>query len=376
MIGARHSTAPRRASAQPSVEAVDTDRAKGLTPFAMRRFHTGFLIAAIALGQTGCLARLAANSTAKIMNQASPAIQAFADPATAEAAIPYSITQMEGLLLVIPQNQLLRGNLMRALGSYGFAFLEDHMEEAEVADDEARIEYYRNRASIAYLRGKEVGFETLTIEEDGDGGALGAYHRGIDAWRAYLQRFDDQEQVGMVFWMGYNWARHISLNKEDPDVLADLPFAIACFERVFALDPNFNNYAPYAAMGSYYARTSASLGGDPARAREMFETAIARTNGNFLTYKVMMARVYAVMVQDRALFTRLLQEVIDAGDVMPEQRLANQIAKRRARRYLAQIDDLIAPADDTPAEADAPAADAPAADAPAADAPAADAPAN
>jgi tetratricopeptide (TPR) repeat protein len=320
----------------------------------MRRFQMGFLVAALALGQTGCLARLAANSTAKIMNQASPAMQAFSDPATAEAALPYAITQMEGLLLVIPQNQLLRGNLARALGSFGFGFLEDRMEEAEVADDEARIEYYRNRATLAYLRGKQVGLDSLTLEEDGDGGARGAYGRGIDAWRAYLQQFDDQEQAGMVFWLGYNWARHISLNKEDPDVLADLPFAIACFERVFALDPTFNNYAPYVAMGSYYARTSAALGGDPVRSREMFETAIARTGGNFLTYKVMMARVYAVMVQDRALYTRLLQEVIDAGDVMPEQRLANQIAKRRARRYLAQMEDLIAPPEDA---AGAPASD-------------------
>ncbi len=343
----------------------------GLTPFAMRRFHTGFLVAAIAIGQLGC-AKMIAGSTARVMNQASPAIQAFADPAIAEASIPYSITQMEGLLLIIPQNQMLRANLARALGSFGFGFLEDRMEEAEVADDEARIEYYRNRATIAYLRGKEVSMQSLTIEEDGDGGADGAYHRGIDAWRSYLQRFDDVEQTGMVFWLGYNWARHISLNKDNPDVLADLPFAIACFERVFQLDPTFNNYAPYAAMASYHARAAASLGGDPVQARQMFETAIQRTGGNFLTYKVMMARVFAVMIQDRALYTRLLQEVIDAGDVMPEQRLANQIAKRRARRYLAQVDDLIAPAD--PA-GDAPAGDAPAGDAPAGDAPAGDAPA-
>ena len=48
---------------------------------------------------------------------------------------------------------------------------------------------------------------------------------------------------------------------------------------------------------------------------------------------------------------------------MPEQRLANQIAKRRARRYLAQIDDLISPTEEPtaadgatpPAEGDAPA---------------------
>ena len=311
----------------------------------MGRFHTGLLVAAIALGQTGCLARLAANSTAKIMNQASPAMQAFSDPATAEAALPYAITQMEGLLLVIPDNQLLRGNLMRALGSYGFGFLEDRMEEAQVADDEARIDYYRNRATLAYMRGKEVGFESLTLEEDGNGGSRGAYGRGIEAWRAYLARFDDRDQAGLVFWLGYNWARQISLNTSDPDVLADLPFAIACFERVYALDPTYNLYAPHVAMASYYARTSASLGGDPVRAREGFETAIARTGGNFLTYKVMMARVYAVMVQDRALFTRLLNEVIEAGDVMPEQRLANQIAKRRARRYLAQIEELFVPED-------------------------------
>ena len=57
----------------------------------------------------------------------------------------------------------------------------------------------------------------------------------------------------------------------------------------------------------------------------------------------MEAKFYAVMVQDRALFRRLLEEVINAGDVMPEQRLANQIAKRRARRYLDRIDDLFGP---------------------------------
>jgi hypothetical protein len=47
--------------------------------------------------------------------------------------------------------------------------------------------------------------------------------------------------------------------------------------------------------------------------------------------------------------------VINAADVMPEQRLANQIAKRRAARYLAQIDDLFGP-EEPAGSADAPAA--------------------
>ena len=60
------------------MESVDSAGAMGLTPFAMRRFHTGFLVAAIAIGQLGC-AKMIAGSTARVMNQAWPANQAFAD---------------------------------------------------------------------------------------------------------------------------------------------------------------------------------------------------------------------------------------------------------------------------------------------------------
>lgn len=319
-----------------------------------KRIFKGLLIAAFSIGLGGCMTQLAANSTVRIMGRASPALQSFADPAMAEAALPYSITQMEGLLLVVPNNTSLRVNLMRALGSYGFGFIEERMEIAERNDDEERIEHYRGRATIAYLRAKQVGLETLTLEEDGDGGAEAAIRRGVDGWRSYLQRFDDVEQVGMIFWTGYAWARNINLNKNDPDVLADLPYAVALFERAYALDPSYQNFAPCAAMAAYYARAAASLGGEPERSRELFERAINGTQRKFLTYLVLEARAYAVMVQDRALYRRLLEEVINAGDVWPEQRLANQIAKVRARRYLAQIDDLFAP--EEPAAEGAPAA--------------------
>jgi hypothetical protein len=45
------------------------------------------------------------------------------------------------------------------------------------------------------------------------------------------------------------------------------------------------------------------------------------------------------------LYRRLLEEVLAAGDVDPDNRLSNQLAKRRARRYLAQIDELFLPED-------------------------------
>ena len=47
------------------------------------------------------------------------------------------------------------------------------------------------------------------------------------------------------------------------------------------------------------------------------------------------ARRYAVAVQDRALFHKSLVEVLETDPaIWPDQRLANEIAHRKAKRYL------------------------------------------
>jgi hypothetical protein len=57
--------------------------------------------------------------------------------------------------------------------------------------------------------------------------------------------------------------------------------------------------------------------------------------------KVLYARYYATVVQDRDLYVRTLKEVLATpGSIWPEQRLANELARRRAARYLAQVDEL------------------------------------
>ena len=55
-------------------------------------------------------------------------------------------------------------------------------------------------------------------------------------------------------------------------------------------------------------------------------------------FQLTMARTYAVRRHDRGLFIRLLREVVDAGDVDPSMRLSNRIARRRAIRYLGEVD--------------------------------------
>jgi hypothetical protein len=70
---------------------------------------------------------------------------------------------------------------------------------------------------------------------------------------------------------------------------------------------------------------------------------IQQTGGNNLMYRVIYARNVAVPLQNRTLYQQQLQAVLDAGDVSEDNRLQNLLAKRRARRYLAQIDDLFLP---------------------------------
>jgi hypothetical protein len=94
------------------------------------------------------------------------------------------------------------------------------------------------------------------------------------------------------------------------------------------------------ALGLIYCSQGKAIGGDPELGKKFFDEAIAASDGKYLMPKVMMARYYAVITQDRPLFEKTLKDVIAAPhDIWPAQRLPNELAKRRAARYLAHAED-------------------------------------
>ena len=95
----------------------------------------------------------------------------------------------------------------------------------------------------------------------------------------------------------------------------------------------------FAAMLAFF-RNAMGFGGNPEKGKEYFERALELTDRKFLLIQYNYARSYAVQTNDRALFERLLREVIDAGDISNDNRLPNKIAARRARRLLAQADEI------------------------------------
>ena len=291
-----------------------------------------FLVAAAI---SGCdLTKLTANTTVDVFAEAAPAFDQHWDYEFAGQAAPGSIIQLEGVWRITPDNEVLLLQLAKSYTGYAYGWVEDDLEQVDPMDFQ-REEHLRQRARLMYIRARNFAFRAIRNEEDGFDAAREA---GLESFEQWLdENFDDAEDAPILLWAGYSWGSAINVSRDDPMMIADLPFAKALVEHSVELDPTYYNAAGLTFMGVV---TAEELGGDPENAKPLFERALDITDRRALIVQYNYAKSYAVRTQDRELFESLLNEVLEAGDVLPEARLANKIAKRRARRLLRQADDL------------------------------------
>jgi hypothetical protein len=298
----------------------------------------GFTVVATLL-LAGCdITRLTANSTANLFERAAPAFQEHWDYELAGKALPSNIIQSEGVLRVVPDNEKVLLQAIRAYTGYAYGWIEDDMEAAELEGDLERADHLRERAGLMYVRARDLGQHWIGLHADG---MQPAVEGGLPAFEAWLEEhFDEPEHAPMLLWTGYPWGSYINVRKDDMAAVADLPFAKALVKRSVDLDPDYF----YGAGLTFLATSEAmAMGGDLEAAKEKFERALAVTERRSFVVQVNYARSYAIKTQDKELYVKLLREVVEAGDVLPEARLQNQIAKRRAARYLEQTEMYFVP---------------------------------
>jgi ATP sulfurylase len=105
-------------------------------------------------------------------------------------------------------------------------------------------------------------------------------------------------------------------------------------ERAVELEEKFLFGRGHTALGAYHARsTMAELD----ESKKHFDKAIEISGGKSLMAKVQFAAKYYCAKGDKDTYVKLLNEVVEAGDVLPEGRLTNVIAKRKAKRYLTPL---------------------------------------
>ena len=291
---------------------------------------------AAGLACTGCVS-MTVGMTAPVVKIASGAFNAEADVDLARDASPGQLKTAEGFLAADPSNKLLLGVVTQGYIEYSFGFLEDDLEG--LPDDPqhaAQRDHITARATGLYDRSLEYAIQWLSLN---DKHFREAFNKDVASAEAEAKKLDKDDAPGLFF-AGLALASAINLNRNDVARVVDLPKAIALVKRAYALDPKFYNGGAAMTLGTIYSSQGKAMGGDPDAAKKYFEEAMAVSGGKFLLTKVMFARFYAVVIQDRPLFEKTLKEVIDTpANVYPEFRLANELAHKRAKRYLAHVED-------------------------------------
>jgi hypothetical protein len=286
------------------------------------------LAATLALGSSGCIKKTLTNGQIASTRQASGAFDTIGDYELARSAASAGLVQFEGMHRLAPENTDALYLLAKGWAGYALAFPEDDYEAAydEMEDDLA--EYHQKRAKMAYERAIFYGLELLSYTADG----FEAAKKDAPTLRKWLaDNFKDKEDAANLFWVGYPMLARVNLLQDNPEVVAELYMPVAILERSRELDPTFMNYGATTALAAYHARSAMA---EMDLSKQMFDEALAKTEGRALVVKLNYATKYACKKMDRPLYERLLNEVLAAEDPDPQQRLANTIAKRKAARAI------------------------------------------
>jgi hypothetical protein len=270
---------------------------------------------------SGCIQTLAVSTVGNIANDGFSAITEEGDLNFAEKALPGNIKLLEVMLKSDPENKRLLMLVSQGYSSYALAYLEDSLQV---------------RARDFYMRGRDFGLRMLRQDAE----VARALDGTIDDLKAVLAK-RDKDLVPAAFWTAFGWGSYIYLSLDNMDAIGDLPRAEALMEFVAKHDSTYYYGGAHVFLGTLLGSRPRMLGGKPELAKAHFETALRLNGGKFLMTYVYYARSYAVQTQDEALFSELLAKVDSASlDILPEFRLANAIAKQKAKLLLSRQSDL------------------------------------
>lgn len=291
----------------------------------------------VSLLSTSCsINEFAANGVVRTTERASPAVQEHWDYEFAREVMPGGIARMEGMFRIVPDNEDLLIQLVRGYSAYGFGFIMDDMEQAELDGDWDRADRLRRRAQLMFDRAILFAKRLFRLRAEGFDDAFEAGPEQFEAW--LHANFEDEEDAELLFWSGYAFVMRIQAG--DPSALVDLPYARALIDLQVELDESYFNYSGLTITAAIASSIPEPMGGDPDLGKQLFERVLELTDRRVLTVQLNYARTYAVNQNDRDLYVSLLEEVVQAGDVLPEARLANKIARRRAIRSLKRTEEL------------------------------------
>jgi hypothetical protein len=243
------------------------------------------------------------------------------DLGLAREASAFYLKLSESVLRQAPDHVALGEAVAGGFTQYAFAFVAFDAERLATHDAKA-AQGLRQRAARLYWRARQHAMATLENRQPGFAKALAD---------GTLQRLD-ADQVGLAYWAAASWGGFISLSKDQPDVVADLPLAVRLARLAWAREPGFGGGALASLMGTLEASRP---GGNRLEAAQFFDQAEAFGAGR--NAGVYVSRAEVLTDGDRPAFERLLRQALAASATRPD--LGNQLMRERAQWLLDTADD-------------------------------------
>jgi predicted anti-sigma-YlaC factor YlaD len=283
--------------------------------------------------QACSIRQLAVRKLGDAISGAGTTVASDDDPELIRAAIPFSLKLMESLLGEMPEHRQLLLACNSGFAQYAYAFVQQDAEEME-SHDLAAARLLQTRARKLYLRARDYGLRGLELK-----------HKGISQklrqTPASALTTAKKEEVPLLYWTALSWAAAISLAKDQPDLVSDLPAVSALIDQAMKLDERFDSGAIHGFMISYIL-SRPDVKGDPyERARWHYERAFDLSHGQLASPMMAYAENVLVQKQNRKDFQNLMEKVLAIDvDAKPEWRLTNLIMQHRARWLLSRMDEL------------------------------------
>ncbi|HEY1813071.1 MAG TPA: TRAP transporter TatT component family protein [Kofleriaceae bacterium] len=299
----------------------------------------------------GVIRHQAAGTTAEILAMAQPSLQQESDYELAAAAVPGALKTIEGFY-VADEQPVLREVLTEGYCQYATAFVEDEWEIAQFAKNIDAEHDQNERASKMFARCMNYALVDLPS------GFEKALFGPPDAAKQAIDAVGLDRRTALM-WAGLGLGGMVNHNLTRVEMLSMLPVVKELIEHVIAIDTaqrgvidgtkhvpcdaqcTVHLALPHIALGLFYSSASQQFGGDPKKATDEFETALRITadaqhpDGKMLLARVLWAYKVGKQTNDRKLFHEQLVKVLETDPaIWPEERLANEVAQRRARRYL------------------------------------------
>jgi predicted anti-sigma-YlaC factor YlaD len=252
-----------------------------------------------------------------------------ADPDLVKEAIPFGLKTYESLLAVDPNHQGLL--LAAASGFVGYAYILGQNADGLEASDLAGARVLRARASKLFLRGRDYALRGLEVAHPG-------FNVTLASDRAAALAMTRKSDAPLLYWAGAGWAAALGSNKRDPQLIADLPAAGALVARVLELDETYDAGAAHEFFVTY---EGSRPGGSAAEARRHYARALELSRGGRASVYLSLAEAVSVHEQNPREFQELVRLALTVDpDKVPELRLVNTLAIRRAHWLEAHMPDL------------------------------------